>query len=98
MHEKRRSRRTASKVPLEIRVIDTHRVVLTAVINRHGALIHSPVPWAIGTLLEIRNQKTGVCAQGRVVWSGGEDVPGSYKLGVEFEAEMSEFWGDDYRE
>jgi hypothetical protein len=32
----------------------------------------------------------------RVVWTGPEDGSGSSKLGVEFEAPESGFWGDDY--
>src|SRR5262245_61535320 len=78
MIEKRRSRRTVSKIPLQVRVVDAHRIALTAAINRHGALILSPIPWAAGTQLEITNQRTGAITHGRVVWCGGEDAPGSF--------------------
>jgi PilZ domain-containing protein len=96
MIEKRRSRRTVSEIPLEVRVVERHRIALTAVINRHGALILSPIPWAAGTQLEITNQRTGAMTNGRVVWCGGEDAPGSFRMGIEFDAVASEFWGDDY--
>ena len=69
----------------------------TAVINLHGALILSPVPWPSGTILEIRNQKTSRSIRARVVWTGPEEEgSGTYKLGVEFETPESGFWGDDY--
>jgi hypothetical protein len=32
----------------------------------------------------------------RVVWTGPDDGTGSFKLGVEFEAAESGFWGNDY--
>jgi hypothetical protein len=69
---------------------------MTAVVNLQSALILSPVPWPKGTILEIKNQKNNLCTRGRVVWSGTKDASGSYKLGVEFEAPPSGFWGDDY--
>ena len=96
MKENRRSPRILASVPLEIRAIKAPREALTAVINLHGALILSPVRWPVGTILEIRNPKTNLLMQARVVWSGGKDKPNSYKLGVEFEVPASDFWGADY--
>jgi hypothetical protein len=66
------------------------------VINLHGALILSPVPWPSGTALNIRNQKNERSIRARVIWTGPEERSGSYKLGVEFEDAESGFWGDDY--
>ena len=96
MTEGRRSPRIVARVPLEVRPVQEPCTVVTAVINLHGALILSPVPWPVRTILEIRNQKTKRSIRARVVWTGPEDASGSYKLGVEFEAPESGFWGDDY--
>lgn len=54
------------------------------------------MPWPSGVILEIRNRKNARSIRARVVWTGPEDGSGSYKLGVEFEAPESGFWGDDY--
>ena len=94
--EGRRSPRIVAGIPLDLRPVQQSCPAVTAVINLHGALILSPVPWPSGTALEIRNQKTNRSIRARVVWSGPEDGSGSYKLGVEFEAPESGFWGNDY--
>ena len=94
--EGRRSPRIIARIPLGVRALQYPLAATTAVVNLHGALILSPVPWPSGTILEIRNEKTKLSTQGRVVWSGAKDDSGSYKLGVEFEVPASSFWGDDY--
>jgi hypothetical protein len=96
MTEGRRSLRILARVPLDLRPVQEPCTAATAIINLHGALILSPVPWPSGTALEIRNQKNNRSIRARVVWSGPEDGSGSYKLGVEFEGAESGFWGDDY--
>jgi PilZ domain len=70
---------------------------VAAVINLHGALILSKVPWPSGTALNIRNQKNNRSIRARVVWTGPDDGRGSFKLGVQFEDAESGFWGSDYR-
>lgn len=65
-------------------------------VNRHGALILSPVVYPQDTTIEVQNQTTGESAKFRVVWSGGQDRPGLYKLGIELVDELPEFWGVDY--
>ena len=97
MIERRRSRRMATRVPLEVRVGDVSRVALTADINRDGAVMRSPIPWAIGVQLEIKNQRTGVTARGRVVWRGEPDLAGLFSVGIELADVASDFWGADYR-
>jgi hypothetical protein len=92
--EGRRSPRLIARIPLDVQPIQES--CTTAVINLHGALILSPVPWPSGTLLNIQNKKNKRSIQARVVWSGREEGSGSHKLGVEFEAPESGFWGDDY--
>jgi len=94
--EGRRSPRIVARIPLELRPVQEPHTAETAVINLHGALILSPVPWPSGTILEIGNQKTRRSIRARVVWTGPEDGSGSYKLGVEFEDAESGFWGNDY--
>jgi PilZ domain-containing protein len=93
--EGRRSPRIVVRVPLEVQPLESLSAT-TAVINLHGALILSPVPWVSGTILKIRNQKTKRSIEARVVWTGSDDGTGSYKLGVEFEEPESGFWGSDY--
>jgi PilZ domain len=93
--EGRRSPRIIARVPLDIKPLDSFTAT-TAVINLHGALILSPVPWVSGTILKIRNQKTDRLIEARVVWTGPDDGTGLYKLGVEFEEPESGFWGHDY--
>jgi PilZ domain len=92
----RRSPRIVARVPLELRPVQETHTAATAVINLHGALMFSTVPWPSGTILEIRNQKNRRSIRARVVWTGPADASGSYKLGVEFETPESGFWGDDY--
>ena len=94
--EGRRSPRIVARIPLELRPVQEPHTAATAVINLHGALILSPVPWPAETMLELRNQKNRRSIRARVVWTGPEDGSGSYKLGVEFEGAESGFWGDDY--
>jgi hypothetical protein len=92
----RRSPRIIARVPLDLRPVQEFSTADTAVINLHGALLLSPVPWPAGTILEIRNQKNKRSIRVRVVWAGPDDGSGSHKLGVEFEAPESGFWGVDY--
>jgi hypothetical protein len=91
----RRSPRIIAHIPLDIQPIQQSVTAVTAVINLHGALILSRVPWPSGTILDIRNQKTNRSIRARVVWTGPDEGTG-YKLGVEFEAPESGFWGDAY--
>ena len=93
--EGRRSPRLIASIPLDVQPIQ--EPCITAVINLHGALILSPVPWPSGTALNIQNQKNNRSIRARVIWTGPEERSGSYKLGVEFEDAESGFWGDDYR-
>jgi hypothetical protein len=93
MQEHRRSPRIVSCVPLEVRVVGPDREATTAVVNQHGALILAPEPWPEGTRLAVRNINTGRSTQGRVVWSGGPDADGDYKVGIEFENPATDFWG-----
>jgi len=68
----------------------------TAVINLHGAFILVPEEYPAGCQLEVKNEQTGLSVHGRVVWTGGKDSEGSYKLGIEFESVATDFWGLAY--
>ena len=94
--EGRRSPRIVASIPLDIQPLPEASTAVTAVINLHGALILSPLPWPSGTALEIRNHKTNRSIRARVVWTGPKEGSGLYKLGVEFEDPESGFWGVDY--
>jgi len=94
--EGRRSPRLVASIPLNVEPVQESTPAITAVINLHGALILSPVPWPAGTPLNLRNEKTSRSILARVVWTGPDDGTGSFKLGVEFEAAESGFWGNDY--
>lgn len=94
--EGRRSPRIVARIPLDVEPVRESTPAEAAVINLHGALILSPVPWPAGTALNVRNQKNGRSIEARVVWTGPQEASGSYKLGIEFEAPESGFWGNDY--
>lgn len=93
---RRRSPRILARIPILIvsegPVYNAH----TAVVNRHGALILSPVEYPAEAIVEVQNLNTGESAQARIVWCGGLDHPGTYKLGMELVADLPEFWAVDY--
>ena len=93
MKENRQSPRIASRVPLEIRAIEAQREATTAVVNQHGALILAPVPYPVGTTLDIRNMETHRSTPGRVVWSADADAQGDCKVGIAFKRRVTNFWG-----
>lgn len=96
LKEQRRSRRILASVPLEVRVGTETCIVLSAVINLNGALILSPHNWSPQSTLRITNRHTGAETTARIVWSGSRTESGTYKLGVEFDKAVPDFWGDDY--
>ncbi len=55
MKENRRSPRIVLRVPLELRAIEATREATTAVVNQYGTLILAPVPYEVGTTLDLRN-------------------------------------------
>ena len=93
--ETRRSPRIIAQIPLDLQAIEP-LAAATAVINLHGALILSAVPWASGTILILRNRKNNRSIRARVVWTGPQESSGRYKIGIEFETPESGFWGHDY--
>ena len=96
MKEQRRSRRIIARVPIEIQSIDPSEKAETAVINLHGALIVTATEWPVGTILKITNHLTHREIGGRVGWTGPQDSAGRFKVGIEFDTTVTDFWGAAY--
>ncbi len=92
MKENRRSPRIVLRVPLEIRAIEAICEATTAVVNQHGTLIFAPVPYPVGTTLDMRNMETLRSTSGRVVWSADPDAQGDCKVGIAFKRRVTNFW------
>jgi hypothetical protein len=93
----RRSLRIALKIPIAVwgdgaAAVRAH----TVVVNRHGALILAPRPFDAETFLKVLNQESGQTVLCRVVWCGGQDLPGLYKIGIEILAAVPGFWGEQH--
>ena len=95
--EARRSLRVLAQIPILITGEGPLHNGHTAVVNRHGAMVLVPENYPLGTIVEIKNLASSQCAKCEVVWLGGEDRPGTYKLGIELQEELPEFWGVDYQ-
>ncbi len=95
--ETRRSPRVLTRIPILIAGEGPLYNAYTAVVNRQGALILSPADYPLESVVEIQNQNTGSCAKCQVVWRGGQDGPGLYKVGIELIDELPEFWAVDYQ-
>jgi hypothetical protein len=64
------------------------------VLGQTGALVLSPEPLAIGTLLSISNASSGERARFEVVWNGGPDGTGRHKLGLAMVQHVAGFWSE----
>ena len=91
--EHRQSPRIVSRVPLEIRATKALCEATSAVVNQHGALILAPVPYPVGTRLDVENMETQGSTPGRVIWSGNPDAHGDCKVGIAFKRRVTNFWG-----
>jgi hypothetical protein len=95
----RRSARVVLRIPISLFVgQDPPRDGLTAVVNRHGALVLSPTGHEEGTILWVRNEVNQETTRCRVVWVGLADPSGTHKIGIEFIDETQTFWGATYVE
>ncbi len=92
----RRSPRIVCRVPILCVSDGTPVAAHTAVISRHGAMILASARWEQDSEIEMQNQKTKETSKCRIVWSGGEDHPGIYKLGIEMLEDHPRFWAEDY--
>jgi hypothetical protein len=94
--EARRSERVLREVPITVSADGEEPVrAHTVVVNGHGALILCPRVFRAEALLRVVNQETGRTALCRIAWSGGQELPGLYKLGIEIAGVAPpRFWGD----
>jgi hypothetical protein len=90
---RRRSPRIALSVPIRLTGEGRSCEARTAIVNDHGALIVAPIEFPADATLEVKQLTTGETVAARVVWCGGEDLPGEVKLGIELAAEHPAFWG-----
>ena len=95
----RRSIRVVAPIPVSLMAgEDPPRHGLTAVVNRHGALLLSPASYEPGTIVWLRNDLNSETVRCRVVWVGLADSSGTQKLGVEFTDDAPTFWDPIYAE
>ena len=97
--ETRRSLRVLASIPVSLRLGENrpeHGV--TAVVNRHGALLLSPVEYEEGAILLLRNELTAEATNCRVTWIGSTESGTVHKLGVEFVDAAPTFWGKTYED
>ncbi len=84
------------QVPIEIVGAGAPVRAHTVVVNRQGALVLSPRPFQEDELLRLQNLESRDKALCRVVWCGGQDLPGLFKLGLEIVSGNPGFWGEPY--
>lgn len=96
--ERRRSPRIDLNVPVAVDWKGTLHEANTASVNEFGALIRVPFTCRSGSVLAVRNLRTGRSARARVVWAwfGNEDRTSRFNLGVEFVDRQADFWGAEY--
>lgn len=94
--EGRRSPRILLQVPLLIHGNGQRARAHTAVVNRHGALVLSPLRLPEDAFLKAENVESGAILLFRVVCCGGEELPGLYKMGIESLGDASGFWGSEF--
>jgi hypothetical protein len=92
----RRSPRVLLRVDVRVEHDGSAHNAHTVVVNRHGALMLSPVLLEDGTTLTVWNSETGESARFAVVFNGGEDLPGLHKIGIELLELRPFFWGWEY--
>lgn len=93
--ERRRSPRILREVMIRLDREGFSCTALTAVINRHGALVLAPAAFPEEATLELTNLENDRQARCRVVWCGEPDGEGRHKLGLEL-VEDDDVWGDRY--
>jgi len=96
--ERRRSPRIDLNVPVAIDWKGARHEANTASVNEFGALIRVPFTCRSGSVLAVRNLKTGRSVRARVVWAwfGNDDRTSRFNLGVEFVERQADFWGAEY--
>ncbi len=97
MIHRRRSTRVLVGIPVSLGVGQGPPLPgLTAVVNRHGALLSSSIQCEEGATLWIRNELNSEVTRCRVVYVGPVDARREQRLGIEFVDEAPVFWGNGY--
>jgi hypothetical protein len=94
--EQRRSPRSDARIPVALRHEGERFKGTTFVVNAHGALVgaHRNVP--LGDIFELENVRNRVFSHCRVVYHGGLESDGFFRLGVELLEAHPGVWGVDY--
>jgi len=92
----RRSPRILFQLPLQIYGNGLAARAHTVVVNRYGALVLAAQAFPDDTMLKVENASTGKTTLCRVVWCGGEELPGLFKLGIEIMGNVGGFWGEEF--
>src|SRR5437660_864967 len=87
----RRSSRVTTEVLIEVRGEKFAYAGETVIVNRHGALIKTPVKLELGTMLMVHVFRTGQCAEARVVFHSRDDES---HYGIELD-HAENIWGVD---
>jgi PilZ domain len=93
MAERRRSPRILREIAIRLDGDGRSCTALTAVINRHGAMVLAPVAFPEEAVLDLSNLENDRSARCRVVWCAESE--GGHKLGVELVGEV-DVWADRY--
>ena len=97
MTSRRRSERICLDIPVGLSAERGPSVPGTAaIVNRHGALVLSPIRCAEGDVLSITNLTSNESALCRVVYLSAPGDGREQRLGVEFMEELPGFWGELY--
>ena len=94
--EQRRSPRSNTRIPVALRHEGERFKGTTLVVNRHGALVGALRNVPVGDIFELENVRNRVFCHCRVVWHGGLDKDGFFRLGVEMLEAHPGVWGADY--
>jgi hypothetical protein len=93
---RRRSPRIVAVIPVSLMGVAGLTGAHTAVINRHGALVLSPLAFPAQAGLQVTNEQTGESQACRVVWAAGLSEDGLYRIGIELDDPEGDFWGRAY--
>lgn len=92
----RRSPRVDLSIPVALRWEGERFGGSTLSVNTHGGRLYAQRNVAVGDIFELENVRTRVLCHCRVLWQGGLDHTGFFKLGVEMLEAHPSVWGSDY--
>src|SRR3974377_758703 len=94
--EQRRSPRSSVRIPVALRHEGERFKGTTLVVNRHGALLGALRNIPLGDIFELENVRNRVFCHCRVVFHGGLEKDGFFRIGVEMLEAHPAVWGADY--